>query len=447
VDASKSVLVVDDEVAMCDLVRDFLGGAGFDVDVAHDGRQALRKFRKLDYDVVLTDLRMPDMDGMALLQTIKEERPDTPVILLTAFGTIDRAIEAMRAGAFHFVTKPFKMKELEVLVTRALDQRRLVEENRRLKQEARSRTVPLIGHGKAMTEVLRLVRLVADTTSTVLILGESGTGKEVLARAIHDTSRRNGGPFVPVNCSAIPEGLLESELFGHARGAFTGAYSSRRGLFLEATGGTLFLDEIGDMGPGLQTRLLRILQDRMVRPVGSNRASPVDTRVIAATHQDLKTLVKEGRFREDLYYRLSVIPIRIPPLSERAEDIPLLVDHFLKKCAAQSGEPVKQITSRALDRLQKRAWEGNVRELENIVERLVVLTPGHVIDEDDLPASTAEDTRIRLAGRESPTLAEVERRYVLQVLDSTGGNKDKASRILGINRRTLYRMQERWKAD
>lgn len=445
---ARSVLVVDDERDMCDLIVDFLGREGYEVEAAHTGFEALARVREQDYDVVVTDLRMPGMDGIEVLREVKTLRPDVPVILITAFGSIDLAIEAMKAGAFYFVTKPFKMRQLEALVAKAAEQRGLVLENRRLRREVQGHYEPdrIIGHSKAMREIFRMVDLVADSSSNVLIVGESGTGKEMIARAIHFRSRRAQGPFIPVNCSAIPEGLLESELFGHARGAFTGAYTSRKGLFVEASGGTLFLDEIGDMGLPLQAKLLRVLQDRVVRPVGSNKSFSADARVIAATHRDLKAAVREGAFREDLYYRLNVIPIRIPPLSERAEDVPLLVDHFLDKCAGATGRPRKRITARAVAALQRRTWEGNVRELENIIERLVVLTPGDTIDLDDLPFAMAPEGS-RGPGRgpdDLPTLDEMERRYVLQVLDRTAGNKEKAARILGINRRTLYRMQERW---
>lgn len=443
-----SVLVVDDEKEMCDLIADFLGREGYEVETAQSGSAAMARLREQDFDVVVTDLRMAGMDGLDLLREIKRLKPDLPVILITAFGTIDLAIEAMKAGAFYFVTKPFKMRQLEALVAKAAEQSRLVLENLRLRREVQGYYEPgrIIGQSKAMREIFRLIDLVADSMSNVLIVGESGTGKEMIARAIHFRSRRASGPFVPVNCSAIPEGLLESELFGHTRGAFTGAYTSRKGLFLEASGGTIFLDEIGDMGLGLQAKLLRVLQDRMVRPVGSNKSYPVDARVIAATHRDLKAMVREGTFREDLYYRLNVIPVRIPPLSERVEDIPLLVDHFLEKYAKAMGKPRKRITARAVAALQQRSWEGNVRELENIVERLVVLTPGDTIDVGDLPyAIAAEAAHFDMQRPEElPTLEEMERRYVLQVLDRTGGNKEKAAKILGINRRTLYRMQERW---
>lgn len=440
--------MVDDEKDMCDTVADYLSKYNYEVDTAQTIRDALSYFRREDYDVVITDLRMRDGDGMDILRTVKVERPDVPVIIITAFGSIDTAVEATKAGAFNFVPKPFNMRMLEAQVAKAVEQRRLIEENRRLRHEVKDKydTTQIIGHSKAMSEVFRLIDLVADSLSNVLIIGESGTGKELVARAIHYRGRRANAPFVPVNCSAIPEGLLESELFGHARGAFTGAYTARRGLFVEASGGTLFLDEIGDMSLALQAKLLRVIQDRVVRPIGSDKTFPVNTRIIAATHRDLLQEVKEGRFREDLYYRLSVIPIRIPPLSERIEDIPLLVDHFLKKYARETQTPLKRITPRAMDALQRRPWEGNVRELENIIERLVVLTRKDVIDIEDLPSimPRTHDYGPWPPPGEMPTLKQLEFRYVQWVLEHVGGNKEKASKILGINRRTLYRMKDKW---
>lgn len=441
-----SLLVVDDEKEMCDLMVDVLRRGGYEVDACQDGVEALEAFRRGHYDVVISDLRMRVMDGMELLKAIHVERPEVPVIIVTAFGSIDRAIEAMKSGAFYFVTKPFKMREMEALVAKAVEQGHLYEENRRLKKEVAGKYdfKQMIGRSKVMQKVFHLVEQVADSNSNVLILGDSGTGKELIARSVHFSGKRANGPFVPVNCSAIPEGLLESELFGHTRGAFTGAYTSRRGLFLSASGGSLFLDEIGDMGLALQAKLLRVLQDREIRPVGSSRTWSVDTRIIAATHKDLITEVRAGRFREDLYYRMSVIPIQVPALSERLEDIPLLVDHFLKRFSAENRKTEKKMTIKAMDALQQRSWEGNVRELENIIERLVVLTPGSVIDVDDLPASPRPaDCDCWFGTGEMLPLREVERKYVERILQETNGNKDKAAKILGINRRTLYRMKER----
>ena len=379
---------------MCDLLVDMLTSVGYDVEGVNSSTDALELFRHGDFDLVISDLRMRDIDGMELLKIIKDERPDVPVIIITAFGSIDGAIEAMKAGAYYFVTKPFKLREMEALVAKTFEQRMLVKENLRLRKEVQEHhnRRRIIGRSKAIREVYRLVDLVSDSSSNVLILGDSGTGKELVAREVHFGGRRSHGPFIPLNCSAIPEGLLESELFGHTRGAFTGAHQARKGLFVEASGGSFFLDEIGDMGLALQAKLLRVLQDGVVRPIGSSKTISVDTRIIAATHRDLKALVKKGAFREDLYYRLSVIPIRLPSLAERVDDIPMLADHFLQKYAQRTGRPTKRLTAKALDALQKRPWEGNVRELENIIERLVVLTPSEVIDVGDLPWMSVEET-------------------------------------------------------
>lgn len=444
-----SVLVVDDEEEMGLLMVESLSRGGLYVRAARSGQEALVALEEREFDVMVTDLRMPDMDGMELMRRAKATWPEMPVVMVTAFSSVDRVVEAIQAGAFHFVTKPFTMADMQVLVSKAIEQRRLVEENRRLRREVSERGSfdDMIGHSKAMSEVFRLIGIVADSDSNILIHGASGTGKELVARAVHKHSHRRNQAFIPVNCSAIPEGLLESELFGHTRGAFTGAYSKRTGLFVEASGGTLFLDEIGDLSTALQAKLLRVVQEQKVRPIGSSREITVDTRIVVATHKDLKAAVRDGSFREDLYYRLSVIPISIPPLSERLDDIPLLVDHFLRQFASRTNQPVKRVTPRAMDALQARRWEGNVRELENIVERLVVMTPGTVIDLGDLPSVVSSDET-----REEPpmdpnrlaTLEEVERSYIRRVLALVGGSKDKAARILGVNRRTLYRMEERW---
>ncbi len=444
-----SVLVVDDEEEMGLLMVESLSRGGLYVRAARSGQEALVALEEREFDVMVTDLRMPDMDGMELMRRAKATWPEMPVVMVTAFSSVDRVVEAIQAGAFHFVTKPFTMADMQVLVSKAIEQRRLVEENRRLRREVSERGSfdDMIGHSKAMSEVFRLIGIVADSDSNILIHGASGTGKELVARAVHKHSHRRNQAFIPVNCSAIPEGLLESELFGHTRGAFTGAYSKRTGLFVEASGGTLFLDEIGDLSTALQAKLLRVVQEQKVRPIGSSREITVDTRIVVATHKDLKAAVRDGSFREDLYYRLSVIPISIPPLSERLDDIPLLVDHFLRQFASRTNQPVKRVTPRAMDALQARRWEGNVRELENIVERLVVMTPGTVIDLGDLPSVVSSDET-----RDEPpmdpnhlaTLEEVERSYIRRVLALVGGSKDKAARILGVNRRTLYRMEERW---
>lgn len=444
----ESILIVDDEKEICDLLRDALTKERFEVETALDGRQGLGLLEENLFDLVITDIKMKGMDGLEFLSRVKEFNPEIPVIMITAFGSIDIAIDAMKKGASEFVTKPFKLNELLMQVEKTLEKKRVLAENKRLRMEVQKKYEfsNIIGKSKAMQEVFRLIELVAGSMSNVLIYGDSGTGKELVARAIHYNCSRANGPFIPINCSAIPEGLLESELFGHVKGAFTGAHTTRRGLFLEATGGTLFLDEIGDLGFGIQAKLLRVLQDKLVRPVGSNKSYQVNTRIISATHRDLKAAVKDGTFREDLYYRLSVIPIYIPSLNKRIEDIPILVKHFLEKTARQMNQPLKRISPAAMDLLMKYHWEGNVRELENIIERIVVLTAKESITPDDLPSSIVDSEKLNtfIHSEELPTLEELEKEYIVHVLKKTNGNKDKAAKLLGINRRTLYRKKERY---
>jgi DNA-binding NtrC family response regulator len=377
-------------------------------------------------------------------------RPETPVVLMTAFGSIDSVIESMRAGAFDYITKPFEAESVMITIDRAIEHRALEEENRRLRRavDQTSAFGDLIGASPAMREIFALIRKVAHSRASVLITGESGTGKEVVARTIHYHGSRSANPFIPINCTAIPEGLLESELFGHVRGAFTGAHTSKQGLFEKAKGGTLFLDEIGDMGLGLQSKLLRVLQDREIRPVGSTQSTKIDVRIITATNRDLQKEMEEERFREDLYYRLNVIPIHIPPLRERPEDLPLLVDAFVRKHA----DGVRQHVSRAaMERLMKYPWKGNARELENVIERALALSSGDQIDLDDLPVTDLDEGGGRAAANEFPrsaaqrrlSLREVEDLYIEEVMRLTGGNKVQAAKILGIDRKTLYRRAER----
>jgi two-component system response regulator PilR (NtrC family) len=441
-----SVLVVDDEPEMCAVLKDVLKEAQYDVTCVLSGKEAIRIIENENFDLVITDLKMREMDGMALLSWVKNEKPDIEVIMITGYGTIDTAVEATKKGAFHFVQKPFKMKEMLLLVEKALSTKKLLAENKRLREEIEEQYGfgNILGRSKSMEQVFRLIKLVADTSSNVMIIGESGTGKELVAKAIHYNSRRSGSSFIAVNCSAIPEGLLESELFGHVKGSFTGAHVTRQGLFVEASGGTLFLDEIGDMPPGVQVKLLRVLQDRTIRPVGSNKSYSVDVRIISATHRDLKEEIKSGTFREDLYYRLSVIPIILPPLNERKEDFPILVDHFIRKYSVESGQKQKKITSKAMDALMNHKWEGNVRELENVIERTVVLTAKESIDIPDLPEYIAKKKKTQefeFTDRLVP-LQEVESEYINHVMKIAHGNKSKAAEILGINRRTLYRKEK-----
>ena len=443
----RCVLVVDDDKAMREMVISLLEDSGISAEGADNADSALESLRERDFDAVLSDIRMPGRSGIELLGEIRELRPDTPVLLMTAFGTIDSAVEAMQSGAFDYVTKPFKRDAVLLSLERAFERRNLEQENRRLRRavDRTSSFGEMIGSSAAMREIFALIRKVAGSRASVLITGASGTGKELVARTLHYSGSRAAKPFVPVNCTALPEGLMESELFGHVRGAFTGAVSTKRGLFEEADGGTLFLDEIGDMSLGLQSKLLRVLQDGQIRPVGGNQTRPVDVRIITATNANLKEKIEAGEFRKDLYYRLNVIPIEIPPLSERPEDIPLLAESFVRK----HGEDRRfTITPAAMKRLSGHAWEGNARELENVIERAITFCESDEIlasdvvlsDEPDGSGSGVADSDF-LDGAVSSqlTLAELGDRYTARVLESTHGNKARAAKILGINRRTLYR--------
>ena len=441
-----TIFVVDDDASSRDLLSRILASEGHRVTALADGREALEELRRggSPPDLVVSDIRMGEVDGLELTDALRLESPDTKVILVTAFGNIDGAVEAIRRGAFDYISKPYDVDAIKVVVARALEQRRLSLENRALRRDLRDkyRLENVVGRSEAMLQVYKTAARVAATDATVLIEGESGTGKELVARAIHAASPRSAGPFVAVDCGAIAEGVLESELFGHARGAFTGAQASRRGLFEEATHGTLFLDEIGDVGPNLQARLLRALQEGTVRRVGTNEAIAVDARVVAASNRDLAQAAKEGRFREDLFYRLNVVNIRIPPLRERREDIPLLAEHF----AAKHGRPEgATVSPAARDLLLAYDWPGNVRELENVVARALALNPSGVITPDDLPehlrgARPAPPGGTSFLASDRPPLAELDRRYASQVLRETGGNKTRAAEILGIDRKTLYRL-------
>ncbi|MEI8188826.1 MAG: sigma-54 dependent transcriptional regulator [candidate division NC10 bacterium] len=438
------VLLVEDDAEMLDLVREYLEAEGYAVLGLQSGVEAIARLRQESFDAVVTDLRIPDADGMEVLRTARETQAETPVVLITAFGTIETAIQAIRQGAYDYVTKPFALEEITLLLSKALESRDLREENRRLREEvaARYRFHNLLGASPAMERVFALIRQAAPSEVNVLVTGDSGTGKELVAKALHFNSPRANRPFVPVNCAAVPAGLLESELFGHVKGAFTGAVGSRRGLFREANGGTLFLDEIGDMAPELQAKLLRTIEDRSVRPVGSDEAVPLNVRIVAATNADLSLRIQEGRFREDLYYRLAVLPIQLPPLRERKEDIPLLAEHFLRRATAGSGKRIPGFAPEAMAALLRQPWPGNVRELENVVERSVALTGDAPITPEALlleavPGPQAALTLARMPQR--PTLRALTDEYVSLVLRETGGDKDRAAEILGISKRTLYR--------
>ncbi len=444
----QNLLVVDDDAAMRQLLASLFRERGYPVQEASTADEALEQARDLEFDAVVSDIKMPGRSGIEMVGEMRRIRPDTPVVLMTAFGSIDSAVEAMRAGAFDYITKPFEPEAVVLTVERALERRALEEENRRLRRAVDKTAAlgDLIGASPAMREIFALIKKVAHGRSSVLITGESGTGKEVVARTLHYHGARAEKPFIPINCTAIPEGLLESELFGHVRGAFTGAHASKRGLFEKADGGTLFLDEIGDMGLGLQSKLLRVLQDREIRPVGGTQSVKVDVRIITATNKDLEAELAAGRFREDLYYRLNVIPVHIPPLRERPEDIPPLVDFFLRKHS--EGER-RTVSPEVLKKLCGRPWRGNARELENVLERALALSDAAEIRPEDLPGGEDEEVvdraedLLRSAAEQRMCLRELEDRYIDHILALTGGNKVRAARILGIDRKTLYRRAER----
>jgi len=441
------ILVVEDDAVARDLLREILNAEGFEVDAVDDGAPAVERAASGRYDLVVSDIRMERVGGMDVLRAFSEKAPATPVILITAFGDVTGAMEAIGHGAYDYVSKPFNVEELRQTVARALERRRLSAEAGAAPRTAaqRAQVAEIEGKSPRMLDVYKLVARVAPTTATVLVVGESGTGKELVARAIHSRSPRASKAFVPVNCTALSESLLESELFGHARGAFTGAVAAKRGLFEMANDGTLFLDEIGDMGPKMQAQLLRVLQDGEVRPVGGTESIRVDVRLVCATNRDLEADVKTGRFREDLYFRINVVTVRMPPLRERAGDIPILVRHFLAKIARREGRSEASVSPEALDVLYRHSWPGNVRELENAVERAVAVAKGNVVLPSDLPAEVYGGSPAEPSGifDDRPTLSEVEKRYIALILAECGGNKKRAAERLGIDRRTLYRALER----
>jgi DNA-binding NtrC family response regulator len=442
------ILVVDDERHQRDILKTILEGEGYEVTAAGNARQALEEARDGSFDVVLTDLKMPDQSGIDLLRELLRIHPGLCVILMTAHGSIDSAVEAMRRGAFDYLTKPLERDQMLLVVKRGLERSRLVRENRMLQEQLRDRfhLDNIVGAHGSMHDVFRIVHKVAASSSTVLIYGESGTGKELVARALHFQSERRARPFYAVNVAALPESILETELFGHEKGAFTGAESRKVGLFEQASGSTLFLDEVGDLKRDLQVKLLRTLQEREIMRVGGTERIKVDVRIIAATNQDLERAVREGRFREDLYYRLNVIPIVLPPLRERRTDIPLLVEHFMKKYGADSK---RTIGDRALKALSDYDWPGNVRELESVIERALLLAEGDEILPSDLPAAV----RAGLSLPRGPLtldipesgidLEAVERSLVLKALEKAAGNVSRAARLLGLTRRTMqYRLEK-----
>lgn len=449
VSRNAKILVVDDDPDTRDLLSEVLEGEGYQVVAASGAKEALAAGKEAHFEVILSDIRLgPELSGLDVLRAFKSIQPESEVILITAFGSMETAIEAVKAGAFDYLSKPFKIDDVLKRVRRALESRNLVRESR---NQAPSADVPapvssLVGRTPSMLEVYKKIGMVADSRATVLITGESGTGKELVARAIHANGPRVQQRFLAVNCGAFTESLLESELFGHVRGSFTGASVNKAGIFEDANGGTVFLDEVSEMSPALQVKLLRTLEAQEVRPVGSNQSVRVDVRMIAASNQNLADLVADGSFREDLYYRLRVIEIDLPPLRERAEDIPLLVAHFLQKLAAESGRTLT-LAPEALSALIAYRWPGNVRELLNALESVAALNRSGVITLQDLPPKLlpgSEQARaVDLLFAELPSLEQLSRRYLNYVLKMTGNNKSHAADIMGISRNTLYRMTHR----
>ena len=442
----KRILVVEDEEKLRRVIELHLMSAGFEVDKARSAEEGLKLADRAD--MVITDLRLPGMDGMQLLSLIRRQNAHAPVVVMTAFGTVENAVEAMKSGATDFLLKPFSLDHLTAVVQKALEVRALRDENRQLKEELGRRYEfdNIKGRSPAMQEIFSTIERVAPTRATVLLAGESGVGKDLIARAIHFHSPRRDRPFVKINCTAIPENLMESELFGYEKGAFTGAAQSKPGKFELADTGTVLLDEIGDVPGSIQVKLLRVLQEREFERLGSNKTLHTDVRVIAATNQDLRAALEQGTFREDLYYRLNVVPISIPPLRARREDIAFLAEHFVKALAADNGSPVRSITEAALKKLTEYHWPGNVRELQNVIERSLVLCPGTTLDAQDIKLETAPRPRVQTGEHLLPdgmTLDEFEQSIIREALQRAEGNKSQAARLLGLSRNALrYRLTQ-----
>ncbi len=460
--ATATLLVVDDEQANLDSLERIFSREGYRVLLAGSGATAVELLRNEPVDVLLTDLMMPGMSGQELLRAVRAVSPDAEVVLMTAYGTVEAAVAAMRDGAYDFLTKPLKRHAVLKSVAQALEKRRLVQENKQLRARllsASSGPAPIVGQSLALRSTLDVIRQAAPSSATVLLLGESGTGKELFARALHEHSGRALAPFVPINCAAIPESILESELFGYERGAFTGAVQRKEGRFERANGGTLFLDEVGELTLSVQVKLLRVLQESEIERLGGTSTVKVDCRVVAATNQDLAARVREGRFREDLFYRLNVIQVVLPPLRDRAEDVPLLANHFVARFATKNGKPLRGLTQAALEALEAYSWPGNVRELENAIERAVVLSRGAELDVEDLPEQVRSGALLRGGAAPSPaaqalmegrtltvplgtTMDEIEMRVIRETLRQTKGDKNLAAQLLGIAARTIYRKLE-----
>lgn len=446
-----SILVVDDDRAHRTMLRTLLGGWGYAVQEADDGARAIKKVHEKSYDLILMDVRMVEVSGLQALSEIRSFNPAIPIIIMTAYSSVETAVEALKKGAYDYLSKPLDFDELELAIGRAMDHTRLKEENRALKERlgVGFNTGDIIGRSRVMVELLETVALVAPTEATVLITGESGTGKELIASAIHLNSPRRENPFIQLNCAAITETLLESELFGHEKGAFTGADRRREGRFRLAHSGSIFLDEVSEMSVAMQAKLLRVLQEKEIQRVGGEEVLRVDVRVMAATNRDLKAEIKGGRFREDLYYRLNVVTLAVPALRERREDIPLLAQHFLNTFAEKNRKQIKGFTPQAMDRLVRYDWPGNVRELMNAVERGVILCRGDYVSEMDFPLSVSdvlapEQELVREELLADLPLEEVEKVTILKTLESAGGNKSETARRLGITRRTLHKKLKKY---
>ncbi len=446
------ILIADDDEVTCRLFAEVLENEGYHVDSAHTCEEALDRLAQAQYQAVILDVRMPGMNGLEAARIAHSRDASIPIIIMTAFGDIDTAVEAIRDGAFDFISKPMNLDELKGTVARALRQPQVARERGDSSGAPSPRLGTLIGNSPAIVEVYKTIARAAPTASTVLITGESGTGKELIARAIHEHSSRAGGSFVAVDCGALTESLLASELFGHVRGAFTGAVNDKKGVFEEASGGTCFLDEIGDIGLSMQSKLLRVLQEHQVRRVGGQKWTKVDVRVIAATNKDLEDLMRQRRYREDLFYRLNVVSIHVPPLRERRQDIPALARHFLACYAQSNGKPIASISEGAMALLEAYDWPGNVRELENTIEQVLILSNRPALAVEDLPAAIRDPEAARSTRSveqsfnfpDTPPLEEMKKRYVLHVLDTAGGNISRAAKLLDVDRRSLYRMLARY---
>lgn len=453
-----SILVVDDEIDMLRLLsRTLTPDLGCRVETVSSGPTALKRIEESRFDLVLADIKMPEMDGLTLLKHIKQDTPDLTVVMMTAHGSIETAVEAIKIGAYDFITKPFDHDSLIVRLEKALERSALVMENRRLKKECETAHVfqNIIGQGPAMQRMIETIRMVAATDLTVLITGESGTGKDLTARAVHALSNRSKGPYVPVNCPTVPEPILESELFGYRKGAFTHATSNRRGLFQEAQGGSIFLDEIGDVSPAIQTKLLRVLQEKEIKPLGDTATITVDVRIIGSTNQDLKEKIRKGEFREDFFYRLNVLPIHLPPLRERREDIPLLAAHLLEKHCKKLNRPLKRLSGGLLRMFMEHAWPGNIREMENVVVQGILFSAADDIEPEDIPFKANQTpslqgplpesfTNLDYKNAKEANLAAFNTAYIGNLLKKTGGNVTQAARECGLERQSLQQVMRRY---